>query len=80
MHGRRALPDARGKKSGERKGDVKMQIAANFLRNQGLKFDVITHKLKRSDMVDVTDRDINSMLLATWSHVRIFLHRHSAQR
>ena len=64
MHGRRALPDARGKKSGERKGDVKMQIAANFLRNQGLKFDVITHKLKRSDMVDVTDRDINSMLLA----------------
>ena len=64
MHGRRALPDARGKKSGERKGDVKMQIAANFLRNQGLKFDVITHKLKHSDMVDVTDRDINSMLLA----------------
>ena len=64
MHGRRALPDAQGKKSGERKGDVKMQIAANFLRNQGLKFDVITHKLKRSDMVDVTDRDINSMLLA----------------
>ena len=64
MHGHRALPDARGKKSGERKGDVKMQIAANFLRNQGLKFDVITHKLKRSDMVDVTDRDINSMLLA----------------
>lgn len=64
MHGRRALPNARGKKSGERKGDVKMQIAANFLRNQGLKFDVITHKLKRSDMVDVTDRDINSMLLA----------------
>lgn len=64
MHGRRALPDARGKNSGERKGDVKMQIAANFLRNQGLKFDVITHKLKRSDMVDVTDRDINSMLLA----------------
>ena len=64
MHGRRALPDARGKKSGERKGDVKMQIAANFLSNQGLKFDVITHKLKRSDMVDVTDRDINSMLLA----------------
>lgn len=64
MHGRRALPDARGKKSGERKGDVKMQIAAYFLRNQGLKFDVITHKLKRSDMVDVTDRDINSMLLA----------------
>ena len=64
MHGLRALPDARGKKSGERKGDVKMQIAANFLRNQGLKFDVITHKLKRSDMVDVTDRDINSMLLA----------------
>ena len=64
MHGRRALPDARGKKSGERNGDVKMQIAANFLRNQGLKFDVITHKLKRSDMVDVTDRDINSMLLA----------------
>ena len=64
MHGRRALPDARSKKSGERKGDVKMQIAANFLRNQGLKFDVITHKLKRSDMVDVTDRDINSMLLA----------------
>ena len=41
-----------------------MQIAANFLRNQGLRFDVITHKLKRSDMVDVTDRDINSMLLA----------------
>ena len=64
MHGRRALPDGQGKKSGERKGDVKMQIAANFLRNQGLKFDVITHKLKRSDMVDVTDRDINSMLLA----------------
>ena len=64
MHGRRALPNGKGKDGDGKKGDVKMQIAANFLRNQGLKFDVITHKFKRSDMVDVTDRDINSMLLA----------------
>ena len=64
MHGRRALPNGKGKDGDGKKGDVKMQIAANFLRNQGLRFDVITHKLKRSDMVDVTDRDINSMLLA----------------
>ena len=64
MHGRRALPNGKGKDGEGKKGDVKMQIAAKFLRNQGLKFDVITHKLKRSDMVDVTDRDINSMLLA----------------
>ena len=64
MHGRRALPDARGKKSGERKGDVKILLAADFLRKQGLRFDVITHKLKRTDMQDLTDRDINSMLLA----------------
>ena len=64
MHGRRALPDGHGKKSGDRKGDVKILLAAEFLRNQGLKFDIITHKLKRKDMMDVTDRDINSMLLA----------------
>ena len=64
MYGRKALPDAHGKKGGERKGDVKILLAADFLRNQGLKFDVITHKLKRKDMMDVTDRDINSMLLA----------------
>ena len=64
MHGRRALPDGKGKKDGDRKGDVKMLLAADFLRSQGLKFDVITHKLKRTDMTDLTDRDINSMLLA----------------
>ena len=64
MHGRKALPNGGGKDGGSKKGDVKILVAADFLRNQGLKFDVITHKLKRSDMVDITDRDINSMLLA----------------
>ena len=64
MHGRKALPDGQDKGGGGKKGDVKILIAAEFLRKQGLRFDVITHKLKRTDMVDVTDRDINSMLLA----------------
>ena len=64
MHGSRALHDDRNKDGGRKKGDVKILVAADFLRTQGLKYDVITHKLKRSNMEDVTDRDINSMLLA----------------
>ena len=64
MHGSRALPDDKNKDGGRKKGDVKILVAADFLRTQGLKYDVITHKLKRSNMEDVTDRDINSMLLA----------------
>ena len=64
MHGMKSLPNGSGNKDSGKKGEVKMQVAASFLRNQGLRFDVITHKLKRADMSDVTDRDINSMLLA----------------
>ena len=63
MHGRRALPEKQDKDESDRKGDVKILVAADFLRKQGLRFDIITHKLKRPDMTDITDRDINSMLL-----------------
>ena len=63
MHGRKALPHSSGSKGDDRKGKVKILLAADFLRQQSLKFDAITHKLKRSDMTDLTDRDINSLLL-----------------
>ena len=63
MHGRKALPYSTGSKGNDQKGKVKILLAADFLRQQALKFDAITHKLKRSDMTDLTDRDINSLLL-----------------
>ena len=64
MHGRKALPGSKNRKEGNRKGDVKIRLAADFLSRQGLKFDLITHKVKRTDLSDLTDRDINSLLLS----------------
>ena len=63
MHGMKALPSNK-KKGGGKKGDVKMQVSAEFIKRQCLRFDSISRKIVKPDGSEITDRDINSMLLA----------------
>ena len=63
MHGMKALPSNK-KKGGGKKGDVKMQVSAEFIKRQYLRFDSISRKIVKPDGSEITDRDINSMLLA----------------
>ena len=62
MHGKKALPDSQ--RGGDRSKDVKMELSADFIRRQCLRFDVISRKIVKLDGTELTDRDINSMLLA----------------
>ena len=62
MHGMKALPDS--KRGGDRSKDVKMELSADYIRRQCLRFDVISRKIVKTDGAELTDRDINSMLLA----------------
>ena len=64
MHGMKALPSKKKKKNGEKKCDVKILVSAEFIRRQCLRFDSVSRKIVKPDGSEITDRDINSMLLA----------------
>lgn len=62
MYGRRALPRTK-RNHHERHESTKIDIAADFIRTQNLRYDVISRKIM-IDGREITDRDINSMLLS----------------
>ena len=64
MFGRKPLPSSDGKKSGREGQDkTKINVAADFLRRQKLRYDVISRKII-IDGKEMTDRHFNSLLLS----------------
>lgn len=61
MFGRKPLPSQQNQKTAKSE-KTKIEIAADYIRSQNLRFDVITGKIIIGDR-EMTDRDFNSLLL-----------------